>query len=867
MSDNRPKMTGRSLAKLIKTAPSGVITRQNLNDRWRDVARAIRQARKRESIGIHNEFIYDPERLDTQAALQLISEGMASLPDFVAMARGALLESGQLALYESDLENRIGGFFEMGILHEDELESGGVLCLELKLFQPYKNWYYLVESDFEAVYNFALSQAEKRFDQEWENICEWAGDELRIGAQEGDTARMKALARLYTRGQIDTLLDMPDRVFKLALRKDLLPRMDCPDGSKRMRAKDVHRLHQDPALRQSLEDALEINIWQIRTVTDLKISYLRTLFHNAQIKYSSRSRDNGNGAYATVWYYWGDVRKVLWPQGDHPSMSDLEIIENTGGAGRQAWWSERIFQIHEEILEKQRQQRESKDRRRRERHEKREALRAQMIDNFPSWLREEDIDQVAYIHVGPTNSGKTHDAIQELANAGSGWYLAPLRLLAREMFERLNRMGAYCNLVTGEERIIVPGATITAATVEMFNAERSGQCVVLDEAHMVGDSQRGWAWTQALVNARAPQLHVITAPQGLSLLTRFCEAIGTETQVLYHDRLVPLDVAEKPWGLRELPARTILIAFTRQDVLRLKFELQQMGRSVAVVYGALPPEVRIKQAQRFEQGEVEICVATDAVGMGLNLPADHVVFSDVVKFDGRAQRTLTAGELQQIAGRAGRFGLSDKGFVGGIDKFTLDTVRRLMAKTVPDIEIARLAPRTDEIELLEGDLSQRLLTWKQLNAIPDALRGLVTSTELDDQIELATFLSYNDVAKLGVDAALVLVSAPVRRESQEYWLECATCILRDEPLPLPPPPPTVIMEGKSLKDAENVIACIDIYLWLGYREYFRHLVGEPQPIIDLRGELTREIDIALMRRFDPNAVVKRSRTKAYWYDE
>jgi hypothetical protein len=144
----------------------------------------------------------------------------------------------------------------------------------------------------------------------------------------------------------------------------------------------------------------------------------------------------------------------------------------------------------------------------------------------------------------------------------------------------------------------------------------------------------------------------------------------------------------------------------------------------------------------------------------------------------------------------------------------------------------------------------------------------VTSTELTDKIELAQFLSYNDLVKLGIDQALTLVNAPVRKESQEYWLECATAILREDLLPLPPPAPRSINEGWSLKQAETVIACMDIYLWLGYREPFRHLVDDPEPIIEQRQELTHEIDLALMRRFDINLMRgTRRRNTEYWFDD
>ncbi|MBZ0310706.1 MAG: hypothetical protein K8I82_31905, partial [Anaerolineae bacterium] len=222
-------------------------------------------------------------------------------------------------------------------------------------------------------------------------------------------------------------------------------------------------------------------------------------------------------------------------------------------------------------------------------------------------------------------------------------------------------------------------------------------------------------------------------------------------------------------------------------------------------------------------------------------------------------------ELQQIGGRAGRYGLSESGLVGGVDKPTLETIRRLINEKVPDLTVARLAPRTDEIQLLEGDLAQRLMSWQQLNAIPDSLRHILTSTDMVDRLELAKLLSYDDLMKLGVERALLLVSAPVRTESQEYWVECATAILRDEHLPPPPPSPRVISEGDSLRYAEEVISCIDVYLWLAYRQPFQHLVEDSEPVIKQRESLTYEMDLALMKKFNPTSRGRRIASDDPWF--
>lgn len=864
MQRRKSHIGSENVVTLVKASESGVIHRRHLNRHWRKADKAIQDAKALGQIATVEELIFDPERLDKDSAKKLAQNNGATtgLPNFASLLYEALAApDAPPALFEQDLCDRIGNYFSMDLVERSRLAEAGIGRFEIKLFQPYGIWYYLKTADYDTAYGYALAEAEKRHDEDWGRIFQWAGDELREFTSDGETIRARALARLYTRAQAEVVMDVSQRVFRMLMNRSLLSHRRCPDGVQRIPAHEVHALRHNREKLLTMEDDLDISLNQIRLVTDLKASYIKTLLHNKGVKALSQDYHKN-----TAWYRWGDVHRVFWPDGDHPLMADIEAVEESNGSGKRELWSDMIIELHKDVAEKRRRQREAKERRREEQRQQREVLRAQMIDNFPSWMRDEDVEQIAYLHVGPTNSGKTHDALVELANAGSGWYLAPLRLLARENFERLNRMGVYCSLLTGEERIDVPGATFTSATVEMFNPHHSGNCVVVDEAHMIADDQRGWAWTQALVKSEAPTLHVITAPHGLNLLTKIFDNMGVETQTLYHQRLVPLSIAPEHWPLRKLPERTILIAFTRRDVLRLKYTLQNFGRTVSVVYGALPPEVRLKQAERFANGEVEICVATDAVGMGLNLPADNVVFTTLHKYDGKQRRRITASELQQIGGRAGRYGLSEAGLVGGVDKPTLETIRRLINEKVPDLTVARLAPRTDEIDLLEGDLAQRLLTWQQLNAIPDSLRHILTSTDMVDRLELAKLLSYDDLMKLGVEKALLLVSAPVRTESQEYWVECATSILKDDPLAPPPPSPKVISEGDSLRYAEEVISCIDVYLWLAYREPFQHLVEDPTPVIKQREALTYEMDLALMKRFNPTSGNRRFASDDPWFD-
>ncbi|KAF5838453.1 hypothetical protein DUNSADRAFT_2847 [Dunaliella salina] len=313
-------------------------------------------------------------------------------------------------------------------------------------------------------------------------------------------------------------------------------------------------------------------------------------------------------------------------------------------------------------------------------------------------------------HLGPTNSGKTHAALESLKAAqGGGVYCGPLRLLACEISERLLSAGVACKLVTGQEVREVEGAKHVAATVEMaplmpsavasrgVNAFEVG---VLDEVQMMADPGRGWGWTRVLLGMQAQTLHVCGDPGALPLLKQLAEECGDILEVRQYTRLAPLVVCGEPLGsLSSLQPGDCLVAFSRKKVHALQREVgRRSSHRAAMVYGALPPGARSQQAARFNQqqeqqqqqqqrewsGELRldevhlgrvggeamsaegerdeeddegchVLVASDAIGMGLNLSIRRVIFTTLSKFDGMSKRQLTASEIRQIAGRAGRY--------------------------------------------------------------------------------------------------------------------------------------------------------------------------------------------------------------------
>jgi hypothetical protein len=565
------------------------------------------------------------------------------------------------------------------------------------------------------------------------------------------------------------------------------------------------------------------------------------LQHRLRRTRKGRHQRNENG------YRWGEIRNVLF---DKPiSLTEFHTLYRE----RRSEWA----QTEEDRKVEQRRKRDEKRTRERSRRDEerrqRDELRARLLAAFPTWQHEGRADQRIVFHVGPPNSGKTHDALNTLAAAETGWYLAPLRLLAFEIFDRLNRRGVRCNLLTGEEFIPVDGATITAATIEMFNPTRSGDVVVIDEAQMLADPDRGWAWTRALMEARAPEIQVIGPTHARGLVERLAAAAAIPLEVVEHQRLAPIQVAQKSWTLHTLPPRTILVAFSRQTVLRLKTELENHGRTVSVIYGNLPPEVRRKQADRFAFGETEICVATDAVGMGLNLPADNVCFYEMEKFDGKSVRPLTPSEVHQIGGRAGRFGMSAAGTVNATSRGALKLLRTLFSYQPDELIKARVAPEVADLELIPGSLAHRFAQWRELQSIPDSLRDVIEPADIDERIALSQRLTDREVEQLGLAAAVQLVNAPTRESSREYWYACTRSILKGRPMPLPPEAPEEIIDTTDLDATETAISFADIYLWLSHRKEFG-MYGPDEPLVrQMRANWSAQIDLALLRRIDTSA--------------
>ena len=236
------------------------------------------------------------------------------------------------------------------------------------------------------------------------------------------------------------------------------------------------------------------------------------------------------------------------------------------------------------------------------------------------------IQRKIHLHIGPTNSGKTYHALERLKQAADGVYAGPLRLLAHEVYSRMNTAGRPCHLITGDEMILSddPDATLASCTVEMMPLHRDFEVAVVDEIQMIGDRDRGFAWSQAVLGLRAKELHLCGEARALPIIRALAAAMGDELIIHQYKRLSPLKTMSTSLkgDLKQLRKGDCVVAFSRAMLHELKKEIVKVtGKKVAVVYGSLPPETRAQQAKLFNDpdNDYDILVASNAIGMGLNL--------------------------------------------------------------------------------------------------------------------------------------------------------------------------------------------------------------------------------------------------------
>jgi ATP-dependent RNA helicase SUPV3L1/SUV3 len=439
--------------------------------------------------------------------------------------------------------------------------------------------------------------------------------------------------------------------------------------------------------------------------------------------------------------------------------------------------------------------------------------------------------------LGPTNSGKTHRAMDALAQAGSGVYLAPLRLLALENYERLQARELNVSLITGEERRIAEDATHVASTVEMLDTKTAVEVAVVDEIQMLADRDRGAAWTAAVCGAPASVVYLVGAPEARRAIEALAQRLECQLEVHVLKRKAPLSMEPAPVRkLRNLKRGDAVIAFSRREVLMWRDMITEIGLSAATVYGNLSPEVRRAQAARFREGQADVVVGTDAIAMGLNLPISRIVMTTAIKYNGYEEEEISAALARQIAGRAGRFGVHEEGFVAGYDDDTHDIMRALLREKIPPVPASgfAVAPSLEQLHRIssvtgETSLVKLLRRFVHNIDVPDGFFFPKITEEQNERAEWLDTLPLSVAEKFTLSLVPVSTKVPVLQSAWEHW---SLSLARKKVSHLQQHPESLLWQ--NLQEVEDTCRMYSAYAWLGYRipEYF--------PDIELAQQLARE---------------------------
>ncbi|KAF2121457.1 P-loop containing nucleoside triphosphate hydrolase protein [Lophiotrema nucula] len=480
-----------------------------------------------------------------------------------------------------------------------------------------------------------------------------------------------------------------------------------------------------------------------------------------------------------------------------------------------------------------------------------------------------EIHRTVHLHVGPTNSGKTYHALKRLEDSDSGIYLGPLRLLAHEVYTRLNAKDKPCALVTGEEQRVPEGVPpqMWSCTVEMAPMNQQFDVAVIDEIQMINHQERGWAWTQAFLGVRAKEIHLCGEARTVPLIRELCALIGDSVVVHDYERLTPLRVSGKSLNgnLSQLQKGDCVVVFSVLGIHALRRQIEQKtGRKCAMVYGSLPPETRAQQARLFNDpdNDYDYLVASDAIGMGLNLAVKRIIFESTVKNNGSKLVPLAISDVKQIAGRAGRYrtahqdvkkdlgkavdaddgaaiGLEDQeppkpenttvGYATTLEAYDHAYLRSCMGREPEPIKTAGLFPPSLIIERFSNyfppgtPFSYILLRLHEISNINSSRFHLCA---LKDQLNIADTI--HEIRNLTTQERLTFCAAPTNCKEaveKDFLRVLARCVANNESgsiLDLDHLPLEILDEQMSakrdyLRSLESLHKQLVLYLWLSYR--------------------------------------------------
>lgn len=449
---------------------------------------------------------------------------------------------------------------------------------------------------------------------------------------------------------------------------------------------------------------------------------------------------------------------------------------------------------------------------------------------------------------GETNSGKTYKAFQKLTEYKNnhGIYLSPLRLLALEGYEKIKESGLACNLVTGEEKILEEGALLQSSTIELAPVDTviPYDVAIIDEIGMIIDEQRGSAWTQALIGINANTVVLTGSLDYADFITKIVvDYLGDEIEIVHCERKNKLEIEHNPINLNNIQAGDALVVFSRKDVLYHKAVLEGMRHKVSVVYGALSPEVRKEQARMFKEGETDVLVATDAISMGLNLPIRRIVFSTTEKYYNRQTEIISVELLRQIAGRAGRYGLQEDGYVTALTANDLKRVKNKIHSKMNFEETLFLRENYSIIELVSQTINSENLVECISVFYKNTYGDYFVNTDFSVKFQLAEYLELRH-KKLPLDVKYQFSSCPFNNEDEELyniWRALIEVVENNEKLNSL----KFVQPVNSLEGLEKNLKKIDLIRWFYFS--FPEYVLDIDKLITLRDDVNKKIEFELSK--------------------
>lgn len=458
-------------------------------------------------------------------------------------------------------------------------------------------------------------------------------------------------------------------------------------------------------------------------------------------------------------------------------------------------------------------------------------------------------------HAGPTNSGKTYHALNKFVDAKKGLYCGPLKMLATEVYLKTRDKGFDCDLVTGDERQYSrpdgQPSDRMSCTVEMTPLEEEYDVAIIDEVQMLQDNQRGWAWSRALLGVAAREVHICGEAAAIPLVKSLLATAGETVEVRQYKRLTGLQIETSALKtMANVRPGDCLVCFSKKDLYRVTNTLEGLGHRVAVIYGSLPPGAKLLQCKKFndESDPCSIMVATDAIGMGLNLNIRRIVFMSLKKIEtsnGRSSmEQISVSQALQIAGRAGRFKTQyEEGHVTTFHERDLKTLKGMLSSSPPPAEKAGLYPTAEQIEMVayhlpDSSLLSILEIFTDFCQMDDSLYFMCSIesfrhlAEKIDNIQLPLRVRYIFCcAPVNIrDAKVVMMLIRMAREYRNNRVMTADWLAKM--VNWPPPVPQTIVDLSSLESLHDVF---ELYQWLSLR--FSDMFPETDSVRDMKRTL------------------------------